>query len=263
MLILLSPAKTLDFESPLGATRGTKPALLDDTQQLVDVLRPKSVGQVKKLMGVSDKLAAVNHQRFQDFQSAHTAKNARPAALAFMGDVYEGMEARTFDAADLDYAQLHLRILSGLYGCLRPLDRIQPYRLEMGTRLANPRGADLYAFWQDRVADAINKALKKQGDDVLVNLASNEYFKAANPGAQHLSSDPKPLRARVVTPAFKEERNGKLRVLSFFAKKARGAMAGWIIRQRVDDVKDLQHFDLDGYRFNPDHSRGDDLVFSR
>lgn len=254
MLVILSPAKTLDYDSPVPDLPLTTPAFLPQAESLVGLLRDLSVQDVARLMDLSDKLAALNVARFAEWSPAFTDANSRAAVLAFKGDVYEGMEAWTFSREDHAFAQSHLRILSGLYGLLRPLDRLQPYRLEMGTALANPKGRNLYAFWGDTLARALSEALAGQGDDVLVNLASEEYNRAALTPA---------LRARVVTPQFREEKDGKFRMVSFYAKRARGRMAGWIVRNRLSDPAALRGFDLDGYALHPGLSKGDELVFTR
>lgn len=254
MLVILSPAKTLDYESPVPALPLTLPAFLDQSEALVSLLRDLSVQDVARLMDLSDKLAALNVARYAEWSRTFTDANSRAAILAFMGDVYEGLEARGFTPADHDFAQSHLRILSGLYGLLRPLDRLQPYRLEMGTALANPRGRHLYAFWGDLLALALNEALAGQGDDVLVNLASEEYSRAALTPA---------LRARVITPQFRECKEGRLRMVSFHAKRARGRMAGWIVRNRLREPAALEAFDLDGYRLDRGLSGDGRLVFTR
>lgn len=254
MLVILSPAKTLDYESPVPALPLTLPGFLPQSEALVSLLRDLSVQEVATLMDLSDKLAALNVARFADWSPVFTDANSRAAILAFRGDVYEGMEAWTFGKADHAFAQRHLRILSGLYGLLRPLDRLQPYRLEMGTALANPAGRNLYAFWGNVLASAIDAALAGQGDGVLVNLASEEYSRAALTPA---------LQARVVTPQFREEKDGKYKMVSFYAKRARGRMAGWIVRNRLTDPADLAGFDLDGYALNRALSAGDTLVFTR
>ncbi|MDX1467150.1 MAG: peroxide stress protein YaaA, partial [Halomonas sp.] len=206
------------------------------------------------LMGISDKLAGLNAARFAEWHTPFTPENAKPAAQAFQGDVYVGLEADTFDDDDNAFAQEHLRILSGLYGLLRPLDLIQPYRLEMGTRLENPAGKDLYAFWKATLTAELDRAVAESGSPALVNLASNEYFKAI---------DTKRLASRVITPVFKDEKNGKLKIISFYAKKARGLMAAWMIHQRLDDPEGLKDFDVAGYAFDPALSEGDTLVFTR
>jgi cytoplasmic iron level regulating protein YaaA (DUF328/UPF0246 family) len=253
MLIVISPAKTLDFESPPVTRKSTQPELLDHSGELMGVLRDLSPEQLSALMSISPALGELNWQRNQEWAPPFTGANARQAVLAFRGDVYVGLDADSFGADDFAFAQQHLRILSGLYGLLRPLDLIQPYRLEMGTALANPRGRNLYEFWGELITQQINKALKRAGGP-LVNLASNEYFKAVRPQA---------LAADVVTPSFKERRNGAYKIVSFSAKKARGLMSSWIIRQRLQDVTDLQRFDVEGYTFNQQLSRGNDWVFTR
>lgn len=254
MLAILSPAKTLDYESPVPELPLTTPAFLKQSKALIGLLRDLSVQEVAVLMHLSDKLAALNVARYGDWSARFTDKNSRAAILAFMGDVYEGMQAWTFTADDHDYAQQHLRILSGLYGLLRPLDRLQPYRLEMGTALANPAGRNLYAFWGDTLARALNTALEEQGDDLLVNLASDEYNKAALTTA---------LQARVITPQFREEKDGQFKMVSFYAKRARGLMAAHIVKNRLHDVDALKDFRADGYAFNKKLSKGDVMVFTR
>ncbi|MDR5859783.1 peroxide stress protein YaaA [Halomonas eurihalina] len=254
MLSVISPAKKLDFETPATTSRHSQPDYLERSQALIDILRDLSPQQISELMGVSDKIAGLNAARFAEWHTPFTPDNAKPAAQAFQGDVYVGLEAERFDDADNTFAQDHLRILSGLYGLLRPLDLIQPYRLEMGTKLANPAGKDLYAFWRDELTSALEHAVADSGSAVLINLASNEYFK---------SIDAKRLNARVITPVFKDEKNGQYKMISFYAKKARGLMAAWMIRQRVDDPEALKDFDVAGYRFNAAMSEGDTLVFCR
>ncbi|MCW4153554.1 peroxide stress protein YaaA [Halomonas sp. 18H] len=254
MLSVISPAKKLDFETPASTSRHTQPDYLEHSQTLIDILRDKSPQDISQLMGVSDKIAGLNAARFAEWQTPFTADNAKPAAQAFQGDVYVGLEAEHFDDADNDFAQDHLRILSGLYGLLRPLDLIQPYRLEMGTKLANPAGKDLYAFWRDELTSALDEAIAQSGSRVLVNLASNEYFKSIDAGR---------LNARVITPVFKDEKNGQYKIISFYAKKARGLMAAWMIQQRLDDAEALKDFDVAGYRYNAAMSEGNTLVFCR
>jgi cytoplasmic iron level regulating protein YaaA (DUF328/UPF0246 family) len=254
MLMILSPAKTLDYDSTVPALPLTTPDFVKEAKVLIGLLRELSVQDVATLMDLSDKLAALNVARYAEWSPRFTETNSRAAVLAFKGDVYEGMEAWTFDADDHAFAQQHLRILSGLYGLLRPLDRLQPYRLEMGTSLKNPKGNTLYAFWGDTIARALNEALAAQGDDVLINLASEEYNKAALTKA---------LKARVITPQFREEKDGKFKIVSFYAKKARGLMAGHIIRHRLTDPAQLKAFDAEGYAFNASLSKGDTWVFTR
>lgn len=254
MLILISPAKTLDYQSPLVTTRYTQPELLDHSQQLIHQARQLSAPQIARLMGISDKLADLNATRFHDWQPHFTPDNARQAILAFKGDVYTGLQAETFSDADFDFAQQHLRMLSGLYGVLRPLDLMQPYRLEMGIRLENPRGKDLYQFWGDTITDKLNEALEAQGDRVVVNLASEEYFKSVKP---------KKLNAELIKPVFLDEKNGKFKVVSFYAKKARGLMSRFIIENRLTKPEQLTAFDREGYFFDEETSTQDELVFKR
>ncbi|WP_436877011.1 peroxide stress protein YaaA [Siccibacter turicensis] len=254
MLILISPAKTLDYQSELATTRYTQPELLDYSQQLITEARKLSAPQIASLMGISDKLADLNVTRFHDWQPDFTPDNARQAILAFKGDVYTGLQAETFSDADFDFAQQHLRMLSGLYGVLRPLDLMQPYRLEMGIRFANAKGKDLYSFWGDIITRKLNEALAAQGDKLVVNLASDEYFKAVKPKA---------LEGEIVKPVFLDEKNGKFKVISFYAKKARGLMSRYIIQNRLTTAEQLTGFDLDGYQFDEAASKGAELVFTR
>ncbi|MGG6109428.1 peroxide stress protein YaaA [Pantoea allii] len=254
MLMVISPAKTLDYESPLATQRFTQPALLEKSQQLIKIVRKLSPAQVASLMSISDKLAHLNAERFNSWQPDFSLENARQAILAFKGDVYTGLQAETFSEKDFDFAQDHLRMLSGLYGLLRPLDLMQPYRLEMGIKLANPAGQDLYRFWGDLLTEKLNDALASQGDDVLINLASDEYFKVIKP---------KKLQARLIKPVFLDEKNGKFKVISFYAKKARGLMSRYIIQHRLTKPEQLTRFDVDGYAFAADESRENELVFKR
>ncbi|WP_318375123.1 peroxide stress protein YaaA [Enterobacter sp.] len=254
MLILISPAKTLDYQSPLATTRYTQPELLDHSQRLIDVARKLSAPQIKALMGISDKLADLNATRFHDWQPDFTPDNARQAILAFKGDVYTGLQAETFSDEDFDFAQQHLRMLSGLYGVLRPLDLMQPYRLEMGIRLENPQGSDLYQFWGETITQKLNEALAAQGDQVIVNLASDEYFRAVKP---------KLLDGEIIKPVFLDEKNGKFKVISFYAKKARGLMSRYIIQNRLKTPAQLKDFAVDGYAFDEEMSGKGELVFKR
>ncbi|WP_312671323.1 peroxide stress protein YaaA [Pseudescherichia sp.] len=254
MLILISPAKTLDYQSPLATQRYTQPVLLDHSQQLIDVARQLSAPQIKTLMGISDKLADLNATRFHDWQPDFTPDNARQAILAFKGDVYAGMQAETFSEDDFTFAQQHLRMLSGLYGVLRPLDLMQPYRLEMGIRLQNPKGSDLYQFWGETITTTLNEALAAQGDNIIVNLASDEYFRAVKP---------KLLAGEIVKPVFLDEKNGTFKVISFYAKKARGLMSRYIIENRLTTPDQLKAFDVDGYVFDEEGSQKNELVFKR
>lgn len=250
MLIVISPAKKLDYVSSIEAPLLTQPALLDHAEELSQGLKKLGPQDVSSLMGLSDKLGALNYERFQEWQTPFNADNARPAVLAFKGDVYQGLDADSLSPEDLAWAQEHLRILSGLYGVLRPLDLMQAYRLEMGTKLANPRGADLYQFWGDIITAELNKI----GTDVLVNLASNEYFKSVRQ---------KDVAARIVTPVFMDKKDDKYKIISFYAKKARGLMSRYIIQNRVTDVEKLKGFDSDGYQYNAALSEQDQLVFVR
>jgi cytoplasmic iron level regulating protein YaaA (DUF328/UPF0246 family) len=254
MLMVISPAKTLDYATPLATQRYTQPALLEKSQQLINVARDLSPAQIASLMGISDKLALLNAQRFNDWQPDFTLENARQAILAFKGDVYTGLEAEHFSEADFDFAQQHLRMLSGLYGVLRPLDLMQPYRLEMGTKLANPAGKDLYSFWGETLTQTLNEALAAQGDDLLINLASDEYFKAVQP---------KKLSGKLIKPVFLDEKNGKFKVISFYAKKARGLMCRYIIKHRLQEAEQLKAFNLEGYFFDEERSHGNELIFKR
>lgn len=254
MLSVISPAKTLDFETPSTTDQVTQPDFLEHGQPLIDILRGYSPQQLSDLMGISDKLAGLNAARFAEWQPPFSLDNAKPAVQAFQGDVYTGLQAETFSEADNRFAQQHLRILSGLYGLLRPLDLIQAYRLEMGTKLPNDAGKDLYAYWKPVLTPALNQAIEDSGSRVLVNLASNEYFKAI---------DTRKLDARIITPVFKDEKNGTFKIISFYAKKARGLMSAWIIQQQINDPDALTSFDVAGYRFDSAASEGDTLVFTR
>ncbi|MDW8844687.1 peroxide stress protein YaaA [Erwinia sp. MMLR14_017] len=254
MLMVISPAKTLDFDSPLATRRFTQPALLDDSQKLIEIARQLTPAQIGSLMSISDKLAELNANRFNDWHPPFTPENARQAILAFKGDVYTGLQAETFSEKEFDFAQQHLRMLSGLYGLLRPLDLMQPYRLEMGIRLDNPAGKDLYAFWGDRLTEALNAALAEQGDDVLINLASDEYFRALKP---------KQLNGRIIKPVFLDEKNGKFKVISFYAKKARGLMSRYVIQQGLTKPDQLKNFAVAGYAYSAEESNETDLVFKR
>ncbi|WP_027329719.1 peroxide stress protein YaaA [Marinimicrobium agarilyticum] len=254
MLMLISPAKTLDFDTAPVTDKATQPDFLDQSRELISILRDLAPQDVSSLMGISDKLGQLNYDRYQQWHTPFTADNAKQAALAFKGDVYTGLDAERFKAGDFSFAQQHLRILSGLYGLLRPLDLIQPYRLEMGTRLGNPRGANLYDFWGERLTAAINEQLKALKQPAVVNLASNEYFKAVKPKA---------LTAPLVTPVFKDWKNGQYKIISFYAKKARGLMAAYAIENRIKSAEDLKAFDRDGYGFNAGLSTDKQWVFTR
>ncbi|SHM59558.1 peroxide stress protein YaaA [Phytopseudomonas punonensis] len=254
MLMVISPAKTLDYDTAPVTSRFTQPEFLDHSQELVSQLRDFSPAQIAELMHLSDKLAGLNAARFGSWTPEFTLQNAKQALLAFKGDVYTGLDAESFKEADFDFAQQHLRMLSGLYGLLRPLDLMMPYRLEMGTKLANARGKDLYAFWGEHISEWLNEALQAQGDDVLLNLASNEYFGAVQR---------KVLKARIIDTEFKDLKNGQYKIISFYAKKARGLMARHVIKERVTDPQHLKDFDDQGYRFSAKDSTANKLVFLR
>ena len=254
MLAIISPAKTLDYESKLATKKFTQPDFISDSSELIEKLKNIDPPQLSSLMGISDKLAELNHRRYLEWAPSFDKDNARPAALAFKGDVYIGLDAPTLSERDHSWAQKHVRILSGLHGLLRPLDRIRPYRLEMGTRLSTARGENLYQFWGSKVTTALNQAIAEQKQKVLINLASNEYFKVLDPSA---------IDARLITIHFRDWKNGQYKFLSFFAKKARGLMARYMIDKRISSLKGLREFDYEGYRFNNAMSSGDDWVFTR
>lgn len=254
MLIVLSPAKNLDYETQPGSKLHTQPEFLEQSQRLIDELVKLAPQDVSALMGISDKLGTLNYDRFQAWQTPFAPDNAKQAVLAFNGDVYSGLAAERFNAGDFRYAQKHLRILSGLYGLLRPMDLMQAYRLEMGTRFANIEGKDLYAFWGEQITDALNKQLKAVKSTSLVNLASNEYFKAVKP---------KLLNAELITPVFRDLKGDQYKVISFYAKKARGLMAAWIIQNKVERPADLKKFKSEGYEYNRALSTNKQLVFTR
>lgn len=256
MLSVLSPAKSLDFESPLPTTEHTTPRLLEQSVELIDVMRTISPGDLARLMRISEDLAHLNVTRYREFSPEHTPATSRPAVLAFSGDVYQGLVASTFGKRDFTEAQKTVRILSGLYGLLHPLDLIQPYRLEMGTRLVTGRGRSLYDWWGTRITDLLREDLATSpGPEVLVNLASQEYFSVI---------DTDRLGVRVITPRF-EDRNkdGVPRIVSFHAKRARGSMAGWLVRNRVRSVATLRDFTENGYHYDEDRSTQDVPVFVR
>jgi cytoplasmic iron level regulating protein YaaA (DUF328/UPF0246 family) len=254
MLIVLSPAKKLDFLTPPTLAEHSQPRFLDQSQLLIDELRPLSPSELASLMKISDQLAVLNSTRYAEWAPPFTPENAKQAALAFNGDVYDGLDAPSLSPADLRFAQTHLRILSGLYGLLRPLDLMQPYRLEMGTRLANARGRDLYAFWGERITDAIRSSIAEANAKVLVNLASEEYFK---------SLQPKKLPVPVLQPVFEDWSGGRFRVISFYAKRARGLMARYAIVNRLTDAAGLKDFAVDGYAYADQASSDRAWVFRR
>jgi len=254
MLIVLSPAKTLDFESPIKVNKTTEPDFIPRSAELISTLRTMPPAQIGSLMSISDSLAQLNVARYASWSKKFTADNSRPAMLAFDGDVYEGPDARSLNARQLDWAQKHLRILSGLYGLLRPLDLMQPYRLEMGTRLATKRGKDLYAFWGDQITEALNESLTVAKAQALVNLASEEYFKSVKPAK---------LDRPVITPVFEEWKGGGYKIVSFFAKRARGLMARYAIEHKLSKPEQLKDFDSEGYAFDAKASNEARWIFRR
>ncbi len=254
MLMLISPAKTLDFTTPAQTTIHSQPQFLPQSQQLINCVKKLSVEDIASLMKISEKLSILNFERFHDWHTPFTLDNAKQAILAFKGDVYTGLDAATLDEKSLVWANEHLVILSGLYGFLKPLDLMQAYRLEMGTKLANSKGKNLYEFWGEIITRSINTQLEQETTPVLVNLASNEYYNVIQPQS---------VAARIVTPIFKDEKNGKYKIISFYAKKARGLMVRWAIDNRVTDVNELKKFDTDGYYFSEQDSTKNDWVFKR
>lgn len=254
MLFLLSPAKSLDYDTPVADLPHTRPEFVADSARLIEVLRRRSPHQLATLMDISDPLATLNAARYQAWSPKFTSRNSRQAVLAFDGDVYDGLQGRQLGAADLEWAQQHLRILSGLYGVLRPLDRMQPYRLEMGTQLPVDGARNLYQYWGGRIAENLNRVLAADKTPVVINLASQEYFKAV---------DRKVLKARVIDCVFEEWKGGVYKIISFPAKRARGLMARYAITRRIETPRRLEGFDLDGYAFDPAASQADRLVFRR
>ena len=254
MLALISPAKTLDYESALPTDQHTLPRLLEHSQQLIDVSRKLSASEIASLMSVSEKIAQLNVARFRDWQPEFNFSNARQAIFAFKGDVYTGLDANDLSAQDLEFAQTHLRMLSGLYGLLRPLDLMMPYRLEMGTKLANARGHNLYEFWGDQITQLVNADLAQADSELLVNLASDEYYKSVKENK---------VKAEIIKPVFLDQKNGKYKVISFYAKKARGLMARYIIQNQLNGAEDLKSFNTDGYYFDAASSMKGELVFKR
>lgn len=254
MLIVISPAKNLDYETPVPTSKRTKAAMLDDAQVLAEQMKSFAPHDISELMGISDKLGVLNYDRYQEWALPFNKSNARQAILAFKGDVYVGLDAYQFDDEDFAYAQEHLRILSGLYGLLRPLDLMRAYRLEMGTKLENVKGKDLYAFWDGKITQALNKQLKKAESETLINLASNEYFKSVQ--KTHINAD-------IITPVFKDYKNGQYKIISFFAKKARGLMSAYIIKNKLSSVEQIKGFDSEGYAYNEAMSNEKEWVFTR
>lgn len=254
MLALISPAKTLDYETALPTDVHTLPRLLTHSQQLIDSSRQLSATQIADLMKVSEKIAQLNVARFKDWQPEFNFSNARQAVFAFKGDVYTGLDAYALNDSQIEYAQQHLRMLSGLYGLLRPLDLMMPYRLEMGTKLHNVRGHNLYQFWEHHITDLINQDLANAESELLLNLASDEYYKSVNVAE---------IRAEIIKPVFLDQKNGKYKVISFYAKKARGLMARYMIENQLQRIEDLKSFNLDGYYFDSGSSIHGELVFKR
>ncbi|MCR9183672.1 MAG: peroxide stress protein YaaA [Flavobacteriaceae bacterium] len=253
MKILLSPAKSLDFESKLPIEKATQPIFLAEAERLNAVLEKKSKKQLKELMGISENLAELNYQRYKAFSTPFNAENSRPAIYAFSGDVYVGLDAYTIPKNKIQLLQDRVRILSGLYGVLKPLDFMQPYRLEMGTDLKVNTKKNLYEFWGNKITEALNKELEKE--EIVLNLASNEYFKSVNT---------KKLEGRLISPVFKDYKNGKLKIISFFAKKARGSMARFVIDNNVNNYEKLLSFDVDGYQFSRNETKNENKpVFIR
>ncbi len=255
MIVLLSPAKTLDYETPLPTRKHSEPELLAHSAELADELKPVSPADLRQLMGISQELADLNVERFQKWRLPFTPENSRPALFAFKGDVYEGLDAYTLNKEQIDFAQKHVRILSGLYGMLRPLDLMQPYRLEMGTRFSNSRGKNLYEFWGNLQTDLLQNELDAGKEEAIVlNLASNEYFRVIRK---------KVLKARLITPAFLDYKKGEYKMISFYAKRARGLMARYVIERKVRKPEALQEFDCEGYRYDSSRSEADKPVFIR
>jgi cytoplasmic iron level regulating protein YaaA (DUF328/UPF0246 family) len=254
MLILISPAKSLNFESQSTSQNYSEARFLKESDALIKQLRKFSTDEISDFMGISPKLAQLNFERFVNWQLPFNMENSKQAILAFTGDVYTGIDANTLSEIELQTAQTDLRILSGLYGILKPLDLIQAYRLEMGKKLQTTKGKNLYEYWGDKITNEINKTLKEKQDKYLINLASNEYFKSVNK---------KKLKAEIITPVFKDLKNGQYKVISFFAKKARGLMTRFIIQNQITDPEYLKAFNSDGYIFNPHLSTNQELVFTR
>lgn len=254
MLVVISPAKSLDYETPFKIRKFTQAEFLEDSTQLIEQLREFSPAQVSSLMSISPALGSLNHDRFNSWSLPFDTDNARQALFAFKGDVYIGLDAYALTSDDIRFAQEHLRILSGLYGLLRPLDLMQAYRLEMGTSLKNAKGNSLYDFWGEKITQAINAQLSTQKHPVLINLASNEYFRSVKT---------KQLDADVISPIFKDYKNGQYKIISFFAKKARGLMSAYIIKNRLERAEDILKFDSDGYRYSEEDSKPNAPVFLR
>ncbi|QWE15790.1 peroxide stress protein YaaA [Polynucleobacter sp. AP-Nino-20-G2] len=254
MLIVLSPAKSLDYKTPVSVKATTLPEFVAESAKLIADLKKLAPQEVADLMGLSDQLAVLNVGRYRDWSKKFTPENSKPAIYAFNGDVYDGFDVKSLDAKAVHFAQDHIRILSGLYGALKPLDLMQPYRLEMGTAFKNARGKDLYAFWGQRVTQSLKQVLDHQKKPVLLNLASEEYFKVLQP---------KDLDCPVISPVFQDAKDGKYKIISFYAKRARGLMARYIVENRITDPVDLKGFNLDGYKYVASESKPDKPVFRR
>ena len=254
MLAIISPAKTLDFESAVKNFPVSQPHFTDYSEQIIEVCRKLSLQDLSSLMSISDKLAGLNVARFAEWTKIHNENNSRAALFAFKGDVYTGLDADSLSEDDVAFAQSHLRMLSGLYGLVKPLDLMQPYRLEMGTKLGNPKGKDLYAFWGNVITQAVQQAIDEQGDNILINLASDEYYKSVK--ENHLN-------AQIIKPVFLDNKNGKYKVISFYAKKARGLMCRYLIQNRLTEIEQLKEFDLGGYWFDSTLSTETEFVFKR
>lgn len=254
MLYVVSPAKNLDYDTPAQTETHTQPELVEQAAELAQVCRTLTPADLSELMGISDKLAGLNAARFEQWVPEFTLANSKQAVLAFNGDVYAGMEAQNFSEQELNYAQTHLRILSGLYGLLKPLDLMQPYRLEMGTKLENPKGKNLYEFWGETITDKLNEQIVATNSSYLVNLASTEYFKSVKK---------KNVDAKIITPSFKDWKNGQYKMISFYAKKARGMMVQYLVKNQVNDLAGLLKFDLAGYEYNEELSKPDEPCFTR
>jgi len=254
MIILISPSKSLDFEKPNPITETTSVDFPKETSELVKKLQSFSVADIRQLMNLSDNLAILNYERYQNWQKEKNPKISRAALHAFQGDVYQGLEADTFNEEDLEFAQKHLRILSGLYGLIKPFDLIQPYRLEMGTSLHIKDSSNLYEFWGDKITQKINEQISKHEQKIVINLASQEYFKAVKD---------KKIESEIITPHFKEQKGDKYKVVSFYAKKARGVMSAYIIKHRIQDAKLIKDFDWNNYQFNEKLSTETDWIFTR
>lgn len=254
MLVVISPAKTLDFDTPPVVQDSSEPSFLGDSQELINTMKDYAPDDVGRLMKISQKLSELNVERYHDWHTPFTLDNAKQAALAFKGDVYTGLDAQSLSKADLNWSQDHLRILSGLYGALRPLDLMQAYRLEMGIKLENERGKNLYEFWGEKITDHLNQQLKSLESTQLINLASIEYFKAVKPAQ---------LEGDIISPEFKDCKNGTYKIISFYAKKARGLMARWIIENRIQSAEKLIDFDVAGYRYSEELSTVNSPVFLR